>query len=385
MSTLKDMRQPVLVAIPANNESKEIEGCLHALTVQRGAAIDGAVICLNNCTDDSAEVARRSAKHAPFPVFILDLLLPPGRACAGVARRIAMNHAANLSGPRGILLTTDADGRAPPDWVATNLAALNDDADAVAGQAEIEPMGAKLIPAHLHEIDAQECAYARLLDEIHWLLDSDPFDPWPRHDKHSGASIGVTVAAYRRAGGMPAVPLAEDRAFFDGLKRVDARIRHAPDIRVIVSARIVGRAPGGMADAMRRRMQRVDPLLDDRLEAVGCALRRIQIRKSLRRLWKKRDASKDSLAMLAARLRLPTTELMRLTHKPYFGIAWAAVEQRSPALQRKPVALIDLPGQMAQASRLRDAIHADLVRREEGPGDTALRVAAERHQASPPL
>jgi hypothetical protein len=44
---------------------------------------------------------------------------------------------------------------------------------------------------------------------------------------------------------MPATPFGEDRAFFDALRRIDARIRHAPGARVVVSARIVGRAPGG--------------------------------------------------------------------------------------------------------------------------------------------
>ena len=377
MSSFEGVHQRVYVAIPANDESEQIEGCLHALEVQQGAAIDGIVICLNNCTDNSADIVRRSAIHAPFPVFTLDVLLPPERACAGMARRLAMNHAADLAGPHGILLTTDADGRAPPDWVAANLAALRSGADAVAGQAEIEPVGARLIPAHLHAIDAQECAYARILDEIYWLLDPDPFDPWPRHDEHSGASIGVTVEAYRRAGGMPPACLAEDRAFFEALKRVDGRIRHAPGVRVTVSARIVGRAVGGMADAMRRRMQRVDALIDERLEPVGCALRRIELRKRLRQVWEKEAMDKPSLVMLAAKLRIPVEELMRLTNTWYFGSAWAATEQCSLILQRKPVTLVDLPTQMARATCLRDTIGADLVRNREDPDDTGLRVAVE--------
>src|SRR6185437_9299152 len=73
----------------------------------------------------------------------------------------------------GVLLTTDADGRVAPDWIAANLAAIRDGAEAVAGRAEIDPVEAKAIPAHLHADDALECAYADRLDEIDWLVDPD--------------------------------------------------------------------------------------------------------------------------------------------------------------------------------------------------------------------
>jgi hypothetical protein len=140
-------------------------------------------------------------------MHLIEVTLPEGCAGAGCARRIAMEHAA-LLGRDGALLTSDADARLGPDWIAANLAALAAGADAVAGRAVTEPEGAKRIPAHLHAIDARECAYAALLDEMRALLEPDPADPWPRHDEESGASIAVTLAAYRRAGGMPAVPLA---------------------------------------------------------------------------------------------------------------------------------------------------------------------------------
>jgi hypothetical protein len=377
VSTGGGTHRPVLVAIPAKNEAEEIGGCLRALAQQEAAAIDAVVICLNNCTDNSADVVRWSAKALPFPVVTLDVLLPPQRACAGMARRIAMDHAAALAGPPGVLLTTDADGRPPPHWVAANLAAIGNGIDAVAGQAEIEPVGAKLIPAHLHAIDARECAYASLLDEIRSLLDPDPFDPWPRHDEHSGCSIAVTVETYRRAGGMPPAPLAEDRAFFDALKRVDRRVRHAAGLRVVVSARIVGRAPEGMADAMRRRMQRVDPFIDERLEPVSDAARRILLRKHVRHLWQTIGTSRAMQATLAAKLRITAEELRTLTDARYFGTAWAAVEQRIPILRRRPVALIDLPAQTARATRLRDALRAGDVKHGADPDDTGLRVAAE--------
>ncbi len=406
--------RPAIAALPAKDEADELAGCLLALAAQRGATLDAAVICLNNCSDDSADVVRRVSHVLPFAVHTLDVCLTPKYACAGMARRIAMDHAAELAGPRGILLTTDADGRAPPDWLAANLAAIAEGADAVAGCAEIEPMGATLIPAHLHAIDARECAYAALLDEIRWLLDPDPADPWIipaarradwyarrvgvaaareidkipaarrspeesrlraagiRHDEHSGASIAVTVEAYRRAGGIPPVPLAEDRAFFDRLRHVDAKIRHPPGVRVIVSARIVGRAPGGMADTMRRRMVRIDELLDERLEPARDAARRAWLRARLHRAWRSGVKEPADIGGLAVRLGMAADDLAMLISNRYFGAAWAMVEERSPILRRRRVRLVDLPAQTEFARRLRDGI-----RRAANPADTLLRVAAE--------
>ncbi len=370
----KNTRQgiPVVVAIPAKNEAQEIETCLLALAAQQGASVDALVICLNNCTDNTAHVLRRIAGSLPFAVHALDVELPPHRACAGEARRIAMDHAAGLAGSGGILLTTDADGRVAPDWVAVNLAALRNGADAVAGRAEIDPVGAELIPAHLHAIDARECAYAALLDEIRSRLDPDPADPWPRHDEHSGASIAVTVEAYHRAGGIPPVALAEDRAFFAALQRVDARIRHEPAARVTVSARIVGRAPGGMADTMRKRIERMDEYLDDRLEPVADAVRRMRLRARLRAAWETRRV----LPTLAAKLGLADQEIVALLTSPCFGAAWAEAESRSKLPHRR-VPLAQLPIQTKRAQRLRDLLRAAETISATDPIDTTLPVAAE--------
>jgi glycosyltransferase involved in cell wall biosynthesis len=361
-----------VAAIPAKNEADELEGCLLALATQRDAALDVVVLCLNNCTDGSADVVRRFACVLPFAVCSLEVSLPPKRAFAGTARRIAMDHAAELAGPRGILLSTDADGRVAPDWLVTNLAAIANGADAVAGRAEIEPVGARLIPAHLHAIDARECAYAALLDEIRCLLDPDPADPWIRHEEHSGASIAVTVDAYHRAGGIPLVPLAEDRAFFDRLRRIDAKIRHAPDVRVTVSARIVGRAPGGMADTMRRRMVQIDEFLDERLEPARDAARRAWLRARLHRAWHIGVTESADIAAMADKLMMVADDLAGLMTSRYFGAAWAGVEERSPVLRRRRVRLADLSMQTEYARQLRYGIS-----RAANPAGTLLPVAAE--------
>jgi hypothetical protein len=363
----------IVVAIPAKDEAEEIGPCLQALAAQEGAMVDGVVLCINNSSDDSGRIVRGMAGRLPFAVHPLEIWLPPECACAGMARRIAMDRAAELAGTGGIVLTTDADARVAPDWVAANLRALSEGADAVAGRAEIEPAGAKLIPAHLHAIDARECAYAALLDEICSLLDPDPADPWPRHDEHSGASITVTVAAYRRAGGIPPVKLAEDRAFFLALRRVDARIRHSMAARVVVSARLIGRAPGGMADTMRERIARVHEFVDDRLEPALDAVRRSRLRRRSFCAWQAQLVSPG----LAMRLGLPVAEVEGVMAALHFGTAWAELEARSPVLQRRRVPLADLARQTARALRLRDGLRTSAVTRAADRAGTALPAAAE--------
>ena len=99
----------IVVAIPAKDEAEELPGCLAALAAQKGYMPDAVVLCFNNCTDGSASLVRRLT--LPFPVHVIEVSLPPGQSSAGVARRIAMEKAAEIAGPDGILLTTDADGR----------------------------------------------------------------------------------------------------------------------------------------------------------------------------------------------------------------------------------------------------------------------------------
>ena len=249
------------------------------------------------------------------------------------------------AGAHGVLLTTDADGRVAPDWIAANLAAIRDGAEAVAGRAEIDPVEARAIPAHLHADDALECAYADRLDEIDWLVDPDPADPWPRHSEDSGASIAVTCAAYRRAGGVPALALGEDRAFIARLRRVDAAIRHAPEIQVVVSGRIDGRARGGMADTMRRRIVRQDEWIDDRLEPAFPRLRRALLRRRFRAARKDTNRSPS----LAHALGLPPAGLAPSLASPFLGAGWAEIEAQSPVLRRQGVRRADLARETAAA------------------------------------
>jgi hypothetical protein len=362
-----------IVAVPVQNEDQYIADCLSALVSQLASCSYGVVLLLNNCTDDTLIVVQKLAPHLPMPVLVAEVTLPAKVAHAGYARHLAMRYAAEIAPRNAILLTTDADAQVYPDWIVANLAAIRAGAEVVAGRAELDPTDAGRIPARLHEDDARECGYDQLLDQIHARLDPDGADPWPRHTEHSGASIAVTLDAYHRAGGIPAVPVGEDRAFIAALRRVDARIRHAPEVRVVVSGRTVGRAVGGMADTIRRRLKKADETLDERLEpACGAALR-AWTRGLLRALWGSEELV-DAIKLLATRSQVCQSEIKRLLRSSYFGEAWAQLEAHSPALRRQRVLTRNLPIEMEHALRILDSLGCGPVWTEStsrDPSDTS--------------
>jgi hypothetical protein len=189
------------------------------------------------------------------------------------------------------------------------------------------------------------------------VLDPLSHDPWPRHSEHSGASIAVTSAVWQRVGGMAPVPIGEDRAFLQRLERLDVRVRHEPAVRVVVSGRIWGRAKGGMADTLRRRMAAQDPLIDDRLEPATDWARRHAVKGRLRATWSYRD----QLGWLAAVAPLRVSEL--LAHRAWeavaFGEAWAILEAESTALLRRRVPLARLAAETSRATALLSALMAE--------------------------
>lgn len=363
------------VAIPARDEALCLPSCLEALARQRsghGRTVDptafAVLVLANNCSDATARVAREAAPRLPFKLFVAEAVLPPGLAHAGGARRAAMDAAAAmLGGGRAALLSTDADSRAAPDWLAANLAALAAGADAVAGAIEPDAAQFAALPPALRAREESETAYAALLDEMAWLIDPDPNDPWPRHGIHSGASMALTLGAYRRIGGLPAVPVGEDRALFDAVRRAGLLVRHCHAARVSVSCRLDGRAAGGMADTLlRRRMDAAAPT-DPRLEAAADAFWRFRCRRVFRRV-QGGAARPGDLLRLAFGVHLPPRMVARIGRAPDFSSGWNALEVASPALTRHPV---------SASALAREAERAELILRVvRGVSAAASTVAA---------
>ena len=371
--------QRFVVAIPVRDEADHIGRCLQALDDQADACIDHVVLLLNNCSDETEAVIERLRPTLAVPLAVHVRRFGPEQSNAGHARSEVMELAARIAGPEGIVATTDADGEVARDWAAGIGAAFRHGVDVVCGRVELHPVDAAKIPAALHEDDAREVAYGAMLDEIHALADPDPADPLPRHTEHSGASIAVTVTAYRLAGGMLPLPSGEDRGFLRSLRLVDATVRHAPEVRVTVSGRLLGRAPGGMAETIARRMIRQDEMIDADLEPAEVCLLRATLRARTRAVWRARGtmphAWPDAVQALAAEAQLPVLEVARCLRARHFGAAWAAIEAASPALVRIEVARRELDLQAAVAQRILAALRASDVpadRADSHPEPAAL-------------
>jgi hypothetical protein len=247
-----------VVAIPARNEEKHLPSLIRALGDQTWLAVRGRrlhiVLVLNNCDDASAKVAAREAAY--HPNLFLDLIevdFSAEDAHVGSARRLAMERAWQISSDpmRCVLLTTDADSAPTSTWIEANLRATQAGADIVGGriigdEAEEASLGAGFLRRA-----SQQSRYAELTDRLATLIDPLPYDPWPRHSDHTGASLAVRANVYAAVGGMPALPFREDLAFVSRARGSGYRLRHSLDVRVKVSARLDGRALGGMADCIK--------------------------------------------------------------------------------------------------------------------------------------
>lgn len=343
------------VAIPAKNEVDRLPACLNALALQRrrsgealAPGVFEVVLFANNCDDGTADRAREFALHLPFQIHVTDERLAPAVSHAGEARRRAMDLALACLERRGagraVILTTDADSLVPATWIDENLSAIDEGADAVLGRVALDEDGVGL-PVELHRRGALEDEYENLLTETASILDPVDWNPWPHHATISGASVAVTAEAYRLVGGIPRVKLGEDKALVGVLALHDAKVRYSNAIEVVTSARLAGRAAGGVADTLRLRSLCPEAGCDEALEPYAIAEKRAFWRGRMRELRSRRGTL--GLKSLTEDMRLPSVIAREVLEAQTFGRAWTTAELASPRLLRQQLRPADLPREIA--------------------------------------
>ncbi len=246
------------VCVPARDEADRLPILLDALARQD---VDGPIrvsILINNTVDDSvAAVARAQAawgERLHLAVACHDI--PPERAHAGTARRLAMDAGlARIDPDRGVLISTDADTRPPSDWISAMLRAIDAGLDIVGGRIVVDD--AEPLAADMNAMQAKLDRYWACVRAIEDDIDPCRWDPAPRHGDHTGASLAILAPLYRTAGGVPAIPAGEDRALVEAAVAAGGRLGHPMSVWTRVSARTIGRATGGMADHMQALSVRV--------------------------------------------------------------------------------------------------------------------------------
>lgn len=243
-----------VVCVPARNEARRLPKLIAALDRQgrRFGRPLRVLLLVNNSSDGSGRAAALAGAGAPhIELRIVERHFAAALAHAGSARCAAMEAGADwlerdgVAG--GVLLTTDADAVPDADWVGASCAALEAGADVAAAAITGDPAEEAGFPPALRAAIGQVARARALALDLEDAIDPAPADPAPRHADHTGGGLALRLATYRAVGGCPALPFREDIGLVDAVRRMGGVVRHSPTIRVTVSARMRGRAAGGMA------------------------------------------------------------------------------------------------------------------------------------------
>lgn len=356
----------VCVIIPVRNEAENIQATLLALTNQvdlLGKPLNKncyeIIVLANNCTDDSAEIVRHFARtHPDLLLHIVEKTIHSDRAHVGWVRKLLMDEACRrfqlIGRDLGVIASTDGDTRVASTWIAATLVEIEAGADAVGGRIITDNRERNKLDKTTRLYFLRYLRYEYLTSQLEATINPD-FDSLPRHHHHYGASFAVTAQIYAKVGGVPPLASSEDVALYNALIRVDARFRHSQTVRVVTSARAVGRAKAGLADRLSELkiigQKQQCPLVESALAIEA----RFRLRRQLHFLWQRQTKADNltKIAVLALKLGIDRDVLVEIIWRsPTFGVA---IEQISQYQQQNIV----LDDQYSQKVVLSQAI-ADL-------------------------
>ena len=324
----------VCVIVPVRNEAENIEATLLALTNQidlTGKPLNKnryeIIVLANNCSDNSAQIARGFARTKPNLILhVVEMTLKGDRAHIGWVRKLLMDEACRrfraIGRNSGVIASTDGDTRVFPTWIAATLAEISNGADAVGGRIITDGRERNKLDRATRLYYLRHLRYGYLTSQLETCLDPY-FESFPRHHHHYGASFAVTASMYTRSGGLPPLPSSEDVALYEALKLIDARFRHSPQVKVVTSARAIGRTKAGLSDRLLQlntMAQRSQPVL---VESARLVEVRFYLRRWLRYLWQNLPQKNLplELSIVARKLDL-SSELLEeaIWRSPTFGL-----------------------------------------------------------------
>lgn len=238
------MTQPVdvVVPIPARDEEERIAACLSSVLLavhaaQRAGLVGQAQVAVaaHRCSDRTAALSRKIlAQHPEVDAGVHEHLTV---TTIGEVRHTLIQHVTKSwpeAGRAAWVFNTDADSVVPADWITSVLAqAVATGASAVTGLVV------------LREWRAGSAARA----EYHQII-ARGLRPHG-HDHVYAANFAVNLGAYRSVGGFPSVPVGEDAALLQRLKLAGWPILTATTPVVHTSARMPGRAQGGLGTLLQ--------------------------------------------------------------------------------------------------------------------------------------
>lgn len=229
--------------MPARDEQDLIEACLRALAEQTGVGPEEyeVLLVLDRCTDETR--ARAVEVALDHPELRLYLLEGPGEG-SGLARRVGMEAACGrlleVRGPGGLICSTDADTVVAPDWLSSQLRAVDSGAKAIGGRIDLADDGT--LPPNVLRRHAEN---SRLRHEK--LLAEPDLAGAAEHWQFSGASLALTAGTYRLIGGLHPMESLEDEHLERVLRENDVPIQRLLSVRVTTSPRLKGRASRGLS------------------------------------------------------------------------------------------------------------------------------------------
>ncbi len=327
------------VVIPARNEAAFVTHALRALAAQRdlnggplASGLFDIIVLANNCSDATAELARRSAQASRVPIYVVEADFAGADAHVGAARRAVMDSAAarfrDAGRPHAVIASTDADTVVDSQWIAWTLREVPG-VDAVAGHVRIGDAERSRFDVPVQTLYSRELTYRRLVAEVETLIDPVAEDPYPRHSSFVGASFAVTTAAYLAAGGLPPLPQLEDQQFCRALRRIDARIRHSTRVRATTSGRTATHVGGGFGAFIAGLHQSAERRSTFAVEHPRLTLALFTARAALRGIWSQRNTNVETPIPLPPLLqRVQSTVKRDVRESPTFGLFFDRVMAR---------------------------------------------------------